>query len=314
MTNIKNIPDYLRHPRKILKKIEEKRLSKIEEKRRSEEAEKRLREIRVASIEALALPSSASPQDYKTVVSLTSYGSRIKSVHLAIRSAMLQTRKPDLVVLYLDEGSNEVELPNELLELTQIGLIVRRGVPNLRAHTKYYYAMKDYPNSDIITIDDDVIYPETLIDSLYASSKGNEKCVIARRVHKMLFDDAGRLMPYVTWDMEWTERDPHPRHTLMATGVGGVLYPKGCFGEVAFDVDLIKRLSFGNDDLWLKIMEVYHDIPVVYAPNELIHPFTIEGTQDVCLTNTNVFAGDNDRQLALLFDHFGLTQKNFTDE
>lgn len=259
----------------------------------------------------LELPTPETDKDPRLVVSLTSYGDRLHTVHLAIRSVMAQTLKPDLVVLYIE--STGAQLTKEIRRLEKRGLLVRR-VADIKAHTKYYYAMQEFPNSDIVTIDDDMVYRKSLLENLVNSSKQFPGCIVANRVHKMKFDTAGNLLPYDSWLMEWTDERQAPRNSLLATGVGGVLYPRSCFGEIAFNIGLIQDLSFQADDLWLKAMEIKYGLPVVHIPNGDRGRYTIGGTQDMGLYHENVLSGANDAQLRKLFNYFHFSKADFDDE
>lgn len=48
----------------------------------------------------------------------------------------------------------------------------------MRAHGKYHYAMQDFPNSIIVTVDDDMIYPNDTIESLWNAHVKYPNCVI----------------------------------------------------------------------------------------------------------------------------------------
>ena len=45
------------------------------------------------------------------------------------------------------------------LDQQKRGLTIR-FCEDLKAHKKYYYAFKEYPDDIVITVDDDVIYPQ----------------------------------------------------------------------------------------------------------------------------------------------------------
>lgn len=272
---------------------------------------KRLREVEEASLEDLPRLEKGDP---KLVVSLTSHGSRISTVHLAVRSVLMQSVIPDAIVLYLDNESSDVELPSSLLELQDVGLQIRKGVPNLRAHNKYHYAMQEYPNACIVTIDDDVVYPGDLLESLWSGHQRYPDSIVSCRVHRIVFDEHGEMRPYSEWEHEWKGSILEDRKSFVATGVGGVLYPAGVFGPIAFDVSLVQSLAPYCDDIWLKMMATYYKVPIKYAPKSTNQIFEIPNTQDVALVHMNVSGGENDREIACLIDYFGFERADFNDE
>lgn len=228
------------------------------------------------------------------VVSLTTFGKRLDTVYLAVLSMMHQTVKPDLIVLWLDRGMTSSDIPLSLHRLVPYGLDIRYDCEDLKGHKKYYWALKEFKDCCVITIDDDVIYPHDTLESLLAAHKKYPDAVVARRVNKMTFD-GDLLLPYEEWEFQWAQNGC-PRRDLLATGVGGVLYPPNCFSEAAFDCAAIAESSLSNDDIWLKAQELLCGRGVAWAPcnRNYIHPYEIDGTQDVALYSSNGAMGGND--------------------
>lgn len=174
---------------------------------------------------------------------------------------------------------------------------------NLKAHKKYFLAMQEFPDSIIITVDDDVIYPITLVSSLVKSFKKHPNCISARLVHRIFCDDKGLLMPYKKWQHNCTQYK-NPRFDLLAVGVGGILYPPHILPKEAFEIDSIRKLSLNADDIWLKFMELKNSIPVVWAHCYITHPPIIEGTQNFALGKTSINDGANDILVANLVNKY----------
>lgn len=247
------------------------------------------------------------------VISLTSHGSRLNTVHLTIKSLMMQSVQPDKIVLYLDQDSNAAALPAELVNLEQCGLSIRRGYENIGPHLKYFHALREFNDSLVITVDDDAIYTADLVESLLSTSRKFPRCVAARRVHRIKFRPDGTPLPYNSWIWEWKEKNPRPRNSLLALGVGGVLYPPHTWDEMSNSIELLRQLALHADDLWLKMLEIINKVPVVYAPNTQNHPFLVDGTQDEGLFRTNVLDSGNDSVFSDLLCHFGLSMTDFMD-
>lgn len=232
-------------------------------------------------------------RDQKIIVSLTSYPARFPHIHLALKSIMLQTVKADKIIVWLDEDVKREQFTKEMIELEQYGIEYRNMPGDLKPHKKYIHAMREYPEDIIITVDDDLFYSSDVIESLMRTHKKYPKAVCARRVHRMVKDESGKIKGYNEWIGEYTDSDI-PSHDLLATGVGGVLYPPHCLAEMAYDEKLIQELSLKADDIWLKFMELLAGTKVVWAPCRIPMPEAIEKEQSSNLRTENVNHNMND--------------------
>jgi len=177
-----------------------------EPERLLEEHESWKRRRQAAKAPLVPLPTNAAA-DLPVVVSLTSYGTRISRVHLAIRSIMDQTVRPNRVELWLGEDSDDIPIPPELAELTDCGLTIHRGVEDLKGHKKYYFSMREEEEVLLVTIDDDLVYTKDTIASLLAAHQVLPQAVVARRCHRMRFAE-GSIAPYDTWEMNFQAGHP----------------------------------------------------------------------------------------------------------
>lgn len=240
------------------------------------------------------------------IVSLTSFPARIQFVSQVIDSIFNQTVKVDKVVLWLAEDQfpyRENSLPIQLLEQAKHGLEIR-WCDDLKPHKKYYYTMEEFPDSIVITIDDDVIYSNNLVETLLNSYIKYPYAVSAMRAHLMTFGSNGNVLPYKYWKREY-KWSGEPSMSLLATGIGGVLYPPHIMCDELFNKNAIKELCINADDLWLKIMQVIVHTPVVVAdkPQKLT---CIDGTQETALWKNNDSLGENDTQLLRILEEYNL--------
>ena len=240
------------------------------------------------------------------VVSFTTYPARINCLPVVVGSIVRQSLKPDLVVLYLSkEQFEDLEHPI-FISLKKQGVIIKLVDDDLRSHKKYYYAMQEYPNSVIITIDDDVVYDKNMIRDLYQSYKKHPHAVSSKRVHGIKFDKYNRVLSYNEWEYQKTNLIDIENHELIATGCGGVLYPPKIFNKNCFNAEVIKDTCLLADDLWLKCMELMNDVPVVLAQSNNYSVRNVWGTLNCGLANTNVEQNGNDIQLQNICKYFNL--------
>lgn len=179
-------------------------------------------------------------RERKIIVSLTSFPARFEKLHLVIRSLLVQTMPPDAIILYLDDDVEE--LPDSLRKLEKYGLQIEWRPGRIKPHKKYYYAIKEHPDDIVVTVDDDVMYPAELIESLYKTHRRFPDCVVATRAHRILFNNHKTIRSYNNW--HWADEHRNkPSLALMATGVGGVLYPPRCMNEELLNQKLFLKLS-----------------------------------------------------------------------
>lgn len=231
-----------------------------------------------------------------TVVVLTSYPKRIRSVHRVIEGLFNQVNNADEIILYLSTlefPQKERNLPKELLNLIgQNGFRIVWVEENLKSHKKYYYALQDMHDSIVITVDDDVIYSETMVSDLMESYKNFPYAISARRTRIVLREN-GQIAKYSDWDGSMDEYAGIPRKDLCAIGVGGVLYPPHCASKDWFIKENLMSLAECQDDLWLKYNEIKEEIPVVYVRNSKKDKL-IEECKETALYTHNLNGSGND--------------------
>ena len=248
----------------------------------------------------------------RVIVSLTSFPARFDTLDICIKSLFAQSVKPDKIVLYLGKECDDAVLPGRLTELEKYGLEIKMGYADIRPHKKYFFAMQEYPEDIIITVDDDLMYDRNMIKSLLESYKDNPNAVSARRVHRIT-SSGGDLEPYDSFDKCWT-KTTEPSHILLSTNGAGTLFPPGSLPEEAFDIDTIKKLCLDADDIWIKFMLIKKGVPVVWVKSHQSMPPEIPGTQKVALyySNTDKDNSNNDRCIQAMEEHFNIHLANYS--
>ena len=239
------------------------------------------------------------------IVSVTSYPARINCVPDVIDNMLAQTLPPNRIILTLSEENfpnKEADLPIRLLRHRANGLEILWVKEDLRSYKKLLPVMQLYPNDIFITVDDDLIYPLTMIEQLCEAHRAFPHALCAMRTHKMEIDHDGKLRPYKTWEKHSGKHILEPRWDLFATTGAGTLFPPHVFGDEMFNREVFTALSPSADDVWVKIMCMKYDVPVVLSgtPQPLQY---MPDTQTECLFKINKKA--NDMQLAALTEHYG---------
>lgn len=201
------------------------------------------------------------------VVSLTSYPARISTVHTTIVTLLNQKYKPDKVILWLanEQFPNGVDsLPKKLLALREFGLTIE-WTHDIRSYKKLIPTLKRYPDSIIVTCDDDTFYPPQWLEMLMGSYKLHPACVHCHRGHTIKFDGAGRVLPFLKWDFESVSVEPS--FLNFQTGIGGVLYPPHCLHSEVLDERVFMSIAKTCDDHWFWAMAVLKGTKIKIVEN-----------------------------------------------
>jgi hypothetical protein len=238
------------------------------------------------------------------IISLTSFGDRVGNLHLCFESLFRQSTAPSRIVLWLAEDEYCIEtIPDSLKKFIYLGLEIR-FCEDLRSHKKYYYTLKLWPDSIIVTVDDDVYYPEDMLEKLIHSYQNHPQCISCYRAHLIRGDESG-ILPYVKWGFA-SPGDRGPSHKLMAVGVGGVLYPPGSLHPDVLDKYLLKRFCFYADDIWLKLMAFRMGTKIVKVNQYSKTLISTSNELGYTLSDENVLGGKNDIQLKETLAHFNM--------
>jgi hypothetical protein len=264
----------------------------------------RLQEINLTSKEKIVDDHG----DNDIVVSLTTFGQRINEVYLTLESIGLQTVKPNKLVLWLakDEFYGK-ELPNSLKNLIERGLEVCY-CHDLKSYNKLIPSLKLFPNSNIVTVDDDIIYNRDLNETFLKNSKIYPKTILCA-LSKEISLKNGIVQSYNNWFLHDRGDAKVPGLNAMALGVGGVFYPSGCFSKEIFKSEVFMEICPFADDLWFKVVSLLNSTYTLNISNHFDRTSNrniIFSAQEDSLSMRNVVKGENDIQFQKLIDYFGL--------
>ena len=218
--------------------------------------------------------AAITEKKHPIIISFTTIDSRIDHIKPMIDSLLEQTIQADKINLYvsqekgvLNNGIEKNQIPEfitELVNLKKINLIFTK---DLGPHTKLIPCLKEHWNQDciIITVDDDRIYPNNLVEIFYENYL-RENCIIAYRSKKMVFENSDLLSikKYRIWPNKAQGKDLYN----FALGVDGVLYKPEFFTEDVFDAQGI-MYSASEDDVWFNLIRLIKKIPVFAIKEDL---------------------------------------------
>lgn len=242
-------------------------------------------------------------RDIPLVVSLTTYSKRINKVYLVIESIMRQSLKPDHIVLWLSNSPRE-RVPVMLERLKKRGLQIK-FCNDIRSFKKIIYTLGEFPDSPIVTADDDCIYPRDWLKELYDSYMVDPGSVSCHRAHMIRLDSDGQLLGYDEWENSYCS-STEPFFRLFPTGVGGILYPPGAFTSEVFNSKIYLSLCPLADDVWLKAMALLNGVPCRKATARNNKLILVTGSQTESLYQQNVSKKKNDEQFLAVIRHYEL--------
>jgi len=241
-----------------------------------------------------AQPLNTDPREKFVIASLTSFPARIEYVHLAIKSLMLQSYKPDRIILWLaNEQFPDRKLPQNLLDLQKFGLEIQ-WCDDLYGHKKYYYCIKaQKANEVVITFDDDILYPVDCIKRLMEKHREFPGCLVCERAQAHKDAKRENMENPGRWAVISNVGCNTPSYGLNPSPGGGCLIPYSAFYKDAYDENKIRELAYKNDDLWYMFMAAENGTRIVKT-RKYHKIFTlIQGSQTVQMATENVLGNKN---------------------
>jgi len=229
------------------------------------------------------------------VVSVTSYGNRLKSVHLLLESIGNGSTLPSRLILWVDTKDAYENPSPQIRRLIDRGLELRL-CDNFGPHTKYYpYLLSaDAFPSPLVTADDDQLYPRWWLAGLLRNYRQNPENISCYRAHRVgLAGDV--LTPYETWEPCKTTIASF-RH--FATGVSGVIYPPSFLARLKEAGSDFLAPCPKSDDAWLHVQALRAKMPIRQIFSRPLRFPVIPGSQSSGLFHTNVLLSQNDSQIS----------------
>jgi hypothetical protein len=247
--------------------------------------------------------------EHEIIVSLTTYDRRLCDVYLAIESIMQQTLKPNRIILWISDELKNSDIPLLLQKQQKRGLEIRY-CKDIRSYTKLIPALRAFPSSVIITVDDDHLYNVDLIEHLVNAHKKNPGLIYGTKIHRMKLRSAKSLEKYTKWIWNYQSFDISPLN--FPTGVGGVLYPPHCFNDEVFNEKVFLDICKYADDVWFKAMALLNNTAsqkVHSRSKDSSSQLRNEAIQDTSLQRINVKEGMNDVALKAVFGKYNLYER-----
>jgi glycosyltransferase involved in cell wall biosynthesis len=278
--------------------------------------------LNAAALSRLVLaPESIQPVSgsrIDAIVSLTSVESRLPMLPLVLESIFTQTLSPLKVVLWISDRERVRSAVGACLDKFLASGLDVRFVEDVGPHTKLMYALQEFPEKPIISLDDDMLYPFNTIQYLWDQHLKHKNAIIANWARELSFGADGKVLgtrsgrlltpPLLEQKIEQdTAFVSAPTLLGFPYGTCGVLYPPGSLNERVFDVKAFQKLCPKEDDIWFKAMSLLNRTPVAVTNLGLNPPhYSVLGSQADALRHFNHGAQQNTKQIQAVFEHFDL--------
>lgn len=187
----------------------------------------------------------------EAIVSFTSFPQRIDVVWLVIECLLRQTRVPSKIVLCLsrEQFGDKDALPTTLKNYPENVVEIKMVDGDIRSHKKYWYSVKEYCDSPIIIVDDDIIYDSHLVEDLENVALHNNNVVACCWGGRMMWDNNGLIKPYSQWHGD-VKLNEITGDFFLGSG-GGTYFPNGSLLGANQPIEDIMSICPYADDIWL---------------------------------------------------------------
>lgn len=237
------------------------------------------------------------------IVSLTSYPARIQTVDKTIKTLLNQSYKPSKVILWLASTQfphKEHDLPKKLLALCEKGLTISWYKHDIKSYKKLIPTYKNFPDSIIVTADDDIVYSRDWLKLLVDSYVKHPFDINCHRCHQITFKHKNKIEKYNNWNFEYSV--PSCSFNNFLTGGGGALYPPYCLYKDVLNEKKFMNLAPTADDVWFWAMGTLNNVKCRIIENCIPKITLSNASQEFALCKINT-ANDclNDEQINAVF-------------
>lgn len=243
------------------------------------------------------------------VVSLTSYGERVKELSYTLYSLVAQSIRPYKIIVYLTEQDFNRLSKKELL-FTEYG-VEYHITEDLKSYKKLIPAISEFPNCSIITADDDLFYPRKWLENLYKDHLLYPNCVICHQFIEITYDKI--INSFDKWIINPNKENISKTYCIL--GGSGTLYPKEGLYKDYNNYELIKELAPTADDIYFYFMAILKGTSIKQVRNHwkqlrYVNVYREYGIKPgETLTQLNVGNNRNDIQFQNILKHYGINDE-----
>lgn len=250
----------------------------------------------------------------QVIISLTSFPAAIPYVVPTVKSLLQGSVLPDKIVLYLTFSQfGEKVLPVELVKLVEDNPIfeIRNYDRDIRSYRKLVPALSDFPESVIVTVDDDVAYDRHMLRDLLHLHEQFPDAILAHRAKRIKPGQPYRKWKKLRW-YHFLGKKNKLSCDIIQTGVGGVLYPPHSLKADMIDESLFTKLAPTTDDIWFWAAAVANGRVVMPMPFGTHNkPKGLGKPKELSLKSVNFKSGTdrNDKAFQAILEHYPIVKE-----
>lgn len=259
------------------------------------------------------LTTTDKPSHPQLVVTLTSYGRRAtKTVPHVLASLLVQTKRPDRIILWLDNiNFSDTRLPKPLAVMRDRYGVEIRFCEDTRSYKKLIPTLQLCPDDILVTVDDDLLYKRRLLEKLYEAHLETPHMRLCALAHQPIIEN-GAFLPYRKWKHNVMY---HSKNRIFPLGGAGTLYPPHSLHADVTNQSLFMQLTPQADDVWFWAMGEmagtktrlidfgypFYQVDLLY---QLMH-------KDASLMASNLHEDNNDKQIRNVLNHYPELMERF---
>lgn len=213
----------------------------------------------------------------KIIISMTTIPQRIERLKTNIQSILNQSQKFDKLIINIDDNlsKNDYEFYKYLKTIDK-RIIINKCEHKWRSCNKLLPTLKKYPNDIIITVDDDVYYPEHCFKYLIEQYNKTPDCIIAHEINPLLINKDFNYIDFINeYDIKLMQKEWGKYLSNCC------LFPPHVFDNTdLYDYDKMMKCTNGtHDELWFWVNSTLNGVMCVglnyvfsFAP-EIIKPY-----------------------------------------
>lgn len=223
----------------------------------------------------------------QVIISLTSFPARMHILHKCLYSLMHQSYKPNKIVLWLSEEQfpeRDKNIPYEVRELQVYGLEIKWVEGDIRSYKKLIPALKKFPNDIIVTVDDDLYYPEYWLKCLVEAYRMAPNCIHCHLITRLEVKNG--FIHDVKRTVSMRDSCSYSNKIL---GGSGTLYPPKSLNSKVFDEATFMSIAPTSDDIWFWAMAIINGKKIHWIKKGMGKLYNVECSQEntPCLTSVN---------------------------
>ena len=208
---------------------------------------------------------------FDVIVSLTSFPNRFRNYNLiqkCLDSLINQNTKYNFHIVF-NIFKNDIQfIPNELLEYCKNNNVeILSCDEDIKGHKKYFYVMQKYKDIPIILVDDDLIFYDNLVESLFNKYIEDKNVIWSGWCQKLNLSNKGRWIysPILVNN----SNDETPSFEYKFGSGSGTLIPP--MKNIVFE-NLLKLIKYGDnifhDELVIKKLSLMNHLKVGLCKNK----------------------------------------------